>query len=167
MRPVAPLLAANVIIQPWLAVDPGQGWECLVAGGTECAASVVIPAADADVCGLAMRGKFLARLSRLVLTLPGPRHDPPSDGPMALQLAGDGHRWRPDLLLRQPEQDPAPASMEDFGLPRALGTIQRSWRGSGGAKAGTPFARAVLSARKHRRSSVVVPFENQLLIRRP
>jgi hypothetical protein len=83
---VAPLLAADVIIQPWLAVDPGQGWECLVAGGTECAASIVILSADEDVGGLAMRGKFLARLSRLVLTLPGPRHDPPPGGPMAFSV---------------------------------------------------------------------------------
>jgi hypothetical protein len=118
-----------VIIQPWLAVDPGQGCECLVAGETECAASIVILAADEDVGGLAMRGKFLARVSRLMLTMPGPRHDPPPGGPMALQLAGDDHRRRPDLLLRQPaEQDAAPASMEDFGHPGALGTIQRSWR---------------------------------------
>jgi len=64
---------------------------------------------------------------------------------MGLQLAGDQQRRRPDLPLQQPaEQDPAPASIEDFGLPRALGTIQRSWRGSG-----MPFAQGFLSARKH------------------
>ena len=32
----------------------------------------MIPAADEDVGVLAVRGKFLARLSRLVLTVPGP-----------------------------------------------------------------------------------------------
>jgi len=132
-RPVAPSLAADVIIQPWLAVDPGQGCECLVAGETECAASIVILAADEDVGGLAMRGKFLAWLSRLMLTMAGPRHDPPPGGPMALQLAGDEHRRRPDSTARGIR--PAPASMEDFGLSRALGTVQRSWRGSGGPTA--------------------------------
>ena len=66
-----------MIIEPWRAVDPGQGCECLVAGGPECAANIVIPAADDDVGGAAVRGKILAWLARLVRTVNGPRHDQP------------------------------------------------------------------------------------------
>ena len=41
---------------------------------------------------------------------------------VALRLADDAYRRRPDLFLRQPaEQDPAPASMNDFGRPRVRG----------------------------------------------
>src|ERR1700738_3203962 len=58
------------------------------------------PTSSEDVGGLAMRGKFLARLSRVMLTMPSPRHDPPPGGPMALQLAGDEHRRRPDSTAR-------------------------------------------------------------------
>jgi hypothetical protein len=47
-----------MIIQPWRAVDPGQGCDCLVAGGTECAAGIVIPAVDEDVGGLAVVENF-------------------------------------------------------------------------------------------------------------
>ena len=64
--------AGGVIIQPWRAVDPGQGCECLVAGGSECAAGIVIPAADDDVGGVDARGIILARLARLVRTVHGP-----------------------------------------------------------------------------------------------
>jgi len=145
-RPVAPSLAADVIIQPWLAVDPGQGCECLVAGETECAASIVILAADEDVGGLAMRGKFLAWLSRLMLTMAGPRHDPPPGGPMALQLAGDEHRRRPDSTAR--------GIRPGAGVNGRLRTIESAWDGPAllarqrRPHSGMPFARAVLSARK-------------------
>jgi hypothetical protein len=74
-RPVAPLLAADVVIQPWLAVDPGQGWECLVAGGSECAASIVIPAAEEDVGGLAMREKFLGPVVEASADVARPRQN--------------------------------------------------------------------------------------------
>ncbi|MDQ6868253.1 MAG: hypothetical protein M3178_07570 [Pseudomonadota bacterium] len=75
-----------MIIQAWRAVDPGQGCEGLVAGGTECAAGIVIPAADEDVGGLAVGGIFLARLSGLVLGVPGPRHDLPPGAPWLFNL---------------------------------------------------------------------------------
>ena len=75
---------------------------------------------------------------------------------MGLQLAGDRHRRHPEVLLQQPaEQDAALASMEDIGLPRALGTIQRSWHDPAllarqrRRQSAMPFAQAVLSARKH------------------
>ena len=66
-RPVAPLVAADVVIQPWLAVDPGQGWERLVAG--------VIPAAEEDVGGLAMREKFLGPVVEASADVARPRQN--------------------------------------------------------------------------------------------
>jgi hypothetical protein len=118
-RPVAPLLAADVVIQPWLAVDPGQGWECLVAGGSECAASILILEAEEDVGGLAMREIFLARLSRRVPTLPGRGMIRRSAAPWLFSLPATSTGGAQTYF-----DSSAPASMEDFGLSRALGMIQ-------------------------------------------
>jgi hypothetical protein len=82
--------AGGVIIQPWRAVDPGQGCECQVAGAPECAAGIVIPAADEDVGGVAVRGKILARLARLLQTAPGARHDLPPATPWVFSLPAIG-----------------------------------------------------------------------------
>jgi hypothetical protein len=75
---------------------------------------------------------------------------------MAFQLARDEHWRRPDLLLQQvAEQDPAPASIEDFGHPSAWddpALLARQRR----RQSGMPFPQAVLSARKHARSSVAL-----------
>jgi hypothetical protein len=146
-RPVAPLLAADVVIQPWLAVDPGQGWECLVAGGSECAASILILEAEEDVGGLAMREIFLARLSRRVPTLPGRGMIRRSAAPWLFSLpatsTGGAQTYFDSLRnkTRRPRQWKTSDYRERLGRSSLLARQRRP-------RSGLSFARAVLSARK-------------------